>query len=39
LVPDGDVQTNPNVTRAAERFIDALTARGALVRVVLLPAA
>ena len=38
LVPDGDVRTNPNVTRAVERFVDALQARGATVRVVLLPA-
>jgi len=39
LVPDGDVQTNPNVGRAAERLADALEARGATVRVVLLPVA
>lgn len=39
LVPDGDVQTNPHVSRATERLADALEARGATVRVVLLPVA
>ncbi|MBI2015312.1 MAG: DUF3854 domain-containing protein [Candidatus Rokubacteria bacterium] len=39
LVPDGDVRTNPNVERGALRFADALDARGARVRIVLLPVA
>jgi hypothetical protein len=37
LVPDADVQTNPDVHRGAARFAEALTARGAHVRLVLLP--
>jgi uncharacterized protein DUF3854 len=37
LVPDGDVQTNPNVERGAWRFAEALEARGARVRIVMLP--
>lgn len=39
LVPDGDVQTNPAVTRAVTKFADALQARGARVRLRLLPIA
>jgi hypothetical protein len=39
VVPDGDVQTNPAVERGAGRLAEALEARGARVRVVLLPAA
>jgi len=38
VVPDGDVQTNPAVERGAGRLAEALEARGAHVRVVLLPA-
>lgn len=38
LVPDGDVQTNPHVTRGVRRFADALQAREARVRLVRLPA-
>ena len=38
-MPDGDVQTNVHVARGAERFAEALEARGARVRVVLLPSA
>jgi len=34
LVPDGDVQTNPHVTRGIRRFADALQAREARVRLV-----
>ncbi len=37
LVPDGDVATNPCVQRGAERFAEALQARGARVRLVRLP--
>ena len=37
FVPDGDVQTNPNVERGARRFAEALAARGARVRLVRLP--
>jgi hypothetical protein len=37
VVPDGDYQTNPNVRRGAERLGDALSARGARPRAVLLP--
>lgn len=37
VVPDGDFQTNPHVRRAVERFGDALSARGARPRAVLLP--
>lgn len=37
LVPDGDVATNPHVTRGAERFAEALEGRGAQVRLVRLP--
>jgi hypothetical protein len=37
LVPDGDVATNPHVTSGAERFAEALEARGAQVRLVRLP--
>ncbi len=37
VVPDGDFQTNPNVRRAVERFGEALCARGARPRAVLLP--
>jgi hypothetical protein len=39
LVPDGDVRTNPNVERGALGFAEALQARGARVRVVILPTA
>jgi len=38
LVPDGDWQTNPNVARGAFRLAEALEARGASVRLVVLPA-
>jgi len=38
VIPDGDVQTNPAVERGAGRLAEALEARGASVRVVLLPA-
>jgi DNA primase len=38
LAPDGDVHDNPNVARGAQRLAEALEQRGALVRVVLLPA-
>jgi Domain of unknown function (DUF3854) len=38
LVPDGDVQSNPHVTRGVRRFADALQAREARVRLVRLPA-
>jgi hypothetical protein len=38
FVPDGDWRTNPQVARGAARCVDALTARGARVRVVVLPA-
>jgi hypothetical protein len=37
LVPDGDVQTNPNVRRGAMRFAQALSRRGARVELVTLP--
>lgn len=37
LLPDGDVQTNPNVERGAMRLGHALRRRGARVRLVLLP--
>jgi hypothetical protein len=37
LVPDGDVQTNPDVERGVRRFAAALERRGARVRIVLLP--
>jgi hypothetical protein len=37
VVPDGDFQTNPHVRRAVEHFGDALSARGARPRAVLLP--
>jgi len=37
VIPDGDYQTNPNVTRAVRRLGEALAARGARPRVVLLP--
>ena len=37
LAPDGDVQTNSNVRRGAERFAAALRDRGARVRLVRLP--
>lgn len=37
VVPDGDFQTNPHVRRAMHRFGDALAARGARPRAVLLP--
>jgi Domain of unknown function (DUF3854) len=37
FVPDADVQTNPAVARGAQRFKAALAARGAKVRLVLLP--
>jgi hypothetical protein len=37
LVPDGDVQTNPNVRRGAMRFAQALSRRGASVELVTLP--
>jgi hypothetical protein len=37
LVPDGDVRTNPRVERAAAGLANALGARGAHVRIVLLP--
>ena len=39
LVPDGDVQTNPDVERAVSRFARALDARGAIVRIAVLPLA
>lgn len=39
LVPDGDMQINPNVERGAVRFADALERRGANVRLVLVPIA
>lgn len=37
LLPDGDLQTNPDVERGAECFARALQRRGARVRIVLLP--
>jgi hypothetical protein len=37
VLPDGDFQTNRAVRRATERLGDALAARGARPRVVLLP--
>jgi hypothetical protein len=37
LIPDGDWQTNPAVRRGALRFSNALEARGARVRLVVLP--
>jgi hypothetical protein len=37
VVPDGDVQTNPAVERGAAHFAEALEARSARVRIVLLP--
>lgn len=37
LIPDSDWQSNPHVHRAVMRFSDALTARGARARVVVLP--
>lgn len=37
LVPDADVQTDPDVERGAMRLASALKARGALVRLVVLP--
>ena len=37
VVPDGDFQSNPHVRRAMHRFGDALAARGARPRAVLLP--
>jgi hypothetical protein len=37
LVPDGDVQTNPDVRRGAERLAVALATRGARPRLVRLP--
>lgn len=39
LVPDGDVRTNPAVARGAARLAEALQARGATVRLRLLPLA
>jgi hypothetical protein len=39
LAIDGDVDINPNVQRAARRLADALRARGAQPRLVVLPAA
>jgi hypothetical protein len=38
LLPDGDVQTNPDVRRGAIRFARALEGRGATVQLVTLPA-
>ncbi len=38
LTPDGDVRTNQNVERGALRLAEALEARGARVRLVVLPA-
>ena len=37
LVPDGDVQTNPDVRRGAERLAAALATRGARPRLIALP--
>ena len=37
LVPDGDVQTNPNVCRGAQRLAAALATRDARPRLVMLP--
>jgi hypothetical protein len=37
LVPDGDVQTNPNVAAGIFRFAEALRRRGAKPRLVVLP--
>lgn len=37
LLPDGDLQTNPDVQRGTERFARALQRRGATPRIVLLP--
>lgn len=37
LVPDGDWRTNPHVRRGAERLAEALEARGARPRLVVLP--
>lgn len=39
LVPDGDWRTNPDVARGAEQLALALEARGARVRIVMLPEA
>jgi len=39
LVPDGDAATNPDVARGAVTFGQALTGRGAQVRLVVLPVA
>jgi hypothetical protein len=39
LAIDGDVSTNPHVARAARRLADALRARGAQPRLVVLPVA
>ena len=38
LLPDGDVQTNPDVERGVARLAEALRRRGARARLVLLPA-
>lgn len=37
VLPDGDVRTNVNVERGVRRFAEALEARGARVRLVLVP--
>lgn len=37
IIPDGDVRANPRVERAVADFAEALEARGARVRIVLLP--
>jgi len=39
LVPGGDAATNPDVARGAAAFGEALLARGALARLVVLPVA
>jgi len=39
LVPDGDAATNPDVARGAAAFGEALLARGALARLLVLPVA